>query len=68
MLNVNVRNNSVQKCAFCKYWYDPTNSAISPKAPQIGIWEINEKIQKKCLLTGMMKSANVFCRNFECKL
>ena len=29
-----------KKCALCKNWYDPTNSAISPETPAIGLWKI----------------------------
>ena len=32
---VNIKH--VKKCAFCKKWYDPTNSAIAPKSPVIGM-------------------------------
>ena len=37
---VNIKH--VKKCAFCKNWYDPTNSAITPKSPAIGMWEIKD--------------------------
>ena len=29
MKMINIKNTKI--CAFCKYWYDPTNSAIKPK-------------------------------------
>ena len=45
---VNVK--TIKKCAFCKHWYDPTNSAIAPKSPAIGLWEIKD-VNKKCLCT-----------------
>lgn len=60
----------MKKCAFCKYWYDPTNSAISPKAPSVGLWEIKD-INQKCLCTktNMNMPANAFCsRDFESKI
>ena len=67
-LIVNIKN--IKKCAICKHWYDPTNSAISPRAPQIGLWEIKDTNQKStCLITNLQMSANAFCsRNFEKKL
>ena len=43
-LVVNIKH--IKKCAFCKNWYDPTNSAIAPKAPNIGLWEIKDTNQK----------------------
>ena len=65
---VNVKNT--RKCAFCKYWYDPTNSGITPKSPNIGIWEIRDVNQKKiCTKRNLQMSAGASCGNgFECKL
>ncbi len=67
-LVINIK--SIKKCAFCKYWYDPTNSAIAPKAPAIGLWEIKEPNQKcMCLKKNIQMSANAFCNaNYEKKL
>ena len=55
-------------CAFCKHWYDPTNSAIEPKAPQLGIWQYDEKAVKKCLLKGLNTPARQSCKKYECKV
>lgn len=55
-------------CAFCKHWYDPTNSAIAPKAPQIGLWQYDEKARNKCLIQGVNKEARNSCKKFECKV
>ena len=61
-LIVNVKN--VKKCAFCKNWYDPTNSAITPKSPAIGMWEIKDINQKcMCLKKNIQMPANAFCSN-----
>lgn len=60
----------VKKCAFCKYWYDPINSAISPKSPKIGLWEIKD-VNQKCICTkkNISMPANGFCsQDFESKL
>ena len=67
-LTLDVRH--IKKCAFCKNWYDPTNSAIAPKAPQIGLWEIKNINQKcLCLKKNIQMSANAFCsQSYECKL
>lgn len=52
----------VKKCAFCKNWYDPTNSAITPKSPAIGMWEIKDINQKcMCLKKNIPMAANAFC-------
>lgn len=65
---VNIKHT--KRCAFCKNWYDPTNRAIAPKSPVIGLWEIKD-INQKCLCVkkNIPMSANAFCSNdFACKL
>lgn len=59
-----------KKCAFCKYWYDPTNSAIAPKSPVIGLWKINDENQKNlCIKRNSQMPANSGCIQFyECKI
>ena len=57
---VNVKH--IKKCAFCKNWYNPTNSAIAPKSPAIGLWEIKDVNQKCiCLKKNIQMPANAFC-------
>ena len=65
---VNIKN--CKRCAYCKYWYDPTNSAIAPKAPTINLWEIKDINQKAmCLKKNIQMPANAFCSyGYECKL
>ena len=67
-LIVNVKH--IKKCAFCRHWYDPTNSAIMPKSPAIGMWQINDINQKcMCLKKNIQMPANAFCSNdFESKI
>ena len=59
---------TTKKCAVCKYWYDPTNSAIMPRAPQINLWEYDDKAKRMCLKKGSMVSAGRFCGKYCCKL
>lgn len=66
MPTVNIK--TVKKCAFCKYWYDPTNSAISPRSPKINLWEYDDKAKMKCLQKNYDMKASAFCGKFECKL
>lgn len=66
MPTVNIK--TVKKCAFCKYWHDPTNSAIFPRSPKINLWEYNEKAKMKCLQKNYDMKASAFCGKFECKL
>ena len=65
---INIRH--MRKCAFCKNWYDPTNSAIAPKSPAIGLWEIKDTNQKCiCLKKNIPTSANAFCsKDYSCKI
>lgn len=67
-LIVNIKH--IKKCAFCKNWYDPTNSAIAPKAPTIGLWEIKDSNQKcMCLKKNIQMPASAFCSSdFERKI
>jgi len=66
-MNVNIK--MVKRCAFCKFWYDPTNSAISPKNPKIGIWDIVDTNKKsKCLKKNLNMRAGSFCStDYKCK-
>lgn len=60
---------SARKCAICKYWYDPTNSVLSPKAPNVGLWEITDINKKcKCLKRNLLMPAFAVCgKDFESK-
>ena len=66
MKTVNIK--SVKKCAFCKHWYDSTNSAIKPRNPKINQWEYNDKAKCMCLQKNYDMSADAFCGDFELKL
>jgi len=35
-----------KRCAFCKYWYDPTNQYIRPQNPKNGIWKFETTANK----------------------
>lgn len=57
-----------KRCAFCKYWYDPTNSAISPKNTIIGVWRYDEKAKKLCTKRNIHKYAFEICHYYESKI
>lgn len=63
------RANSKSKkiCAFCKHWYDPTNSAIKPHAPKLNIWIYDDKVEKMCMKRGFEMRSGKFCGAFENK-
>jgi len=58
----------MKACAFCKQWYDPTNSAIRPKAPAVGLWEYDPKATNKCLRTNADRKGSQLCHKYECKV
>ena len=68
MLLLNIKH--AKRCAFCKHWHDPTDSAIAPKSPSIGLWEIRNANQKRmCLKKNTLMVANAFCsHHYECKI
>ena len=70
MASVVINVKFSKRCALCKHWYDPTNSAIAPKAAIIGLWEIKDINQKStCLKKNIEMPANAFCSSeFDSKL
>ena len=63
------QNSGVKKCAFCKYWYDPTNSCISPKPHFRGVWEYEDNMKSTCTKCGhRSQPAWSSCGDFECKI
>lgn len=64
MYEVNIKLKSTKHCVFCKQWYNPTNSAINPKRPALGIWEYDGSARKKCLLKNTEYKAGEFCKYF----
>lgn len=63
---VNIK--TTKKCAFCKHWYDPTNSVIFPKHPKCNVWEIKDEGKKMCLKKNYNMPATAYCNQYECKL
>ena len=66
-IRCNIR--SVKRCAFCRFWYDPTNAYINPIAPKVGLWEYESSAKCKCLKsTSLERAAGHMCGQYECKL
>lgn len=60
---------AMRRCAFCKHYYDPTNSVISPKRGMKDMWEYQTQIKKPCLKRNNMEVASQsVCPKYECKL
>lgn len=58
----------IKKCAFCKNWYDPTNSAIEPMQG-IKMWKYEQGVKKKCRARNDMLTVSSYtCPKFQCKL
>lgn len=62
----NIKN--CRKCAFCKNWNDPSNSAIKPRSPKINLWSVDDKQKEMCLKKNVLMSATAYCQQYECKL
>ncbi len=67
VLQANMKNDN-KICAFCKYWYDPTNSAISPRDPRVGLWQYDGDVRKMCTKKGTERRGASGCPDFECKI
>ena len=66
MPTINVKN--VKKCAFCKYWYDPTNHAIAPKSPKTNMWSYDAAEKCMCLRKNYEMKADMCCGEYRNKL
>lgn len=60
---------AMKKCAFCRYYYDPTNTVINPKRGMPNCWEYETAKESICTARNNRKtwSQNV-CSKYECKL
>lgn len=65
---ITLRSGKKAVCAFCKYWYDPTNEHIAPKFPKSNIWEYDPSAICKCLKSNTNKRAILSCPKYECKV
>lgn len=54
-------------CAFCKHWYDPTNSAITPLHGNW--WEFDRGKEARCMKSvGLKTKGRHSCGKFELKI
>ena len=59
---------NLKLCAFCKYWYDPTNEHIRPVAPATHFWEYETSAKCKCLKKNIETKGMGTCSQYVCKL
>ncbi len=62
------RENNItsKKCAFCKNWYDPTNSAIKLRGTIT--WEYDSEMKCMCRVEKRLKKGFQSCSKFESKI
>lgn len=62
-------NLKTQKfCAFCKHWYDPTNSHINPVTPKFDLWEFDPNAKCLCMKRNYEKKGGERCGFYERKI
>lgn len=66
-MKVTASSKKNKYCAFCKHWYDPTNSAIKPLLGR-DMYSIDGGISLKCIKRNLIIPALSTCRSFELKL
>ena len=66
MIQTNVKTNKY--CAFCKYWYDPTNQHIQPVSPAHNMWKYETSAKFMCLKKNYPMGAGFNCANYQCKI
>lgn len=60
--------NKNQRCAFCKYWYDPTNQYIKPQDAKHSLWKFETAAKCICLKNNLKMGAGMRCDKFENKI
>ena len=55
-------------CAFCKHWYDPTNSALVARNPAAGFWEYDPRKKSRCSMMNVETAGCQTCGKFEMKV
>lgn len=68
MATLKLNGNKVKRCAFCKYWYDPTNQHIKPQDPKHGYWKFDPQAHCICTKKSMNMAGGLYCDKFECKV
>lgn len=63
-----LEGNKNQRCAFCKYWYDPINQYIRPQNPKNNLWKFETTARCLCLKCNLQKGAGMRCDKFDNKL
>lgn len=68
MKKVSTYVTNFRQCAFCKHWYDPSNSHIRPIDIRRQLWEYDETAKSYCDLKRIEKRSDGRCLEFEKKI
>ena len=68
MVSFKLDGNRNQRCAFCKYWYDPINQHIKPQDAKYNLWKFDAAAKCQCLKCNLTKGAGMKCDKFESKI
>ena len=55
-------------CAFCEYWYDPTQKYISPQNARANIWSYDKYAWSSCIKYNLKKNAQGYCKSYKCRV
>lgn len=64
MIPINIK--SARICAFCRHWFDPSNSAISPKMKDL--WLFDPNVKKMCSIKNVETPSKMSCGDYQCKI
>ncbi len=65
-MTVNIKK--VKHCAFCKYWYDPSNKYIFPNSLDDFLWEFKPNVRRKCLKKDVDTQGVDSCPDYKLKI
>ena len=65
---VNIKEHKIEKCAFCRNWYDPMNAAIRPRSAEAGFWEYDPLMKAQCQVRNAETTGTYGCSRFVSKL
>ncbi len=59
-------SNSNKWCCFCKHWFDPACSALTPRVSK-GMFDVEKDAKCKCTKQNLVTPAIHNCKYFERK-
>jgi len=68
MRRITLNKNRRGICAFCKHWYDVGNTHIKPYNTRSNVWEYDDSVKCKCMISNYDKHSYAVCTKYECKI